>query len=361
MKFNEWTEDGSLRQPILLGVRDDKAARSVTRERESVQRARRSIRPSARKPIAAKRAAPKRGAIVAQLQAIEDDSGDGTLTFPDGARLDVTNLGKTYFPKQQYTKGDVMRYYASVADTILSLIEHRPLVLKRYPDGVGAPPFFQQNAPRDIPRGVRTASIDGDKGKSTRIVGGDLLTLLYTVQLGAIDVHPWLSRVKTLKYADYAVLDLDPTPAAPFSRVVTVARYVLNALKDGHYHAAIKTSGSRGLHIFVRLPPRTPYPTAQQFARIIATTVAEDYPKEATVQRSIAKRPRGTVYVDFLQNAEGKSVAAAFSVRARDGAPVSMPVAAQELVSSLRIEDFTIANAAAQAARRGKLWANGLR
>jgi bifunctional non-homologous end joining protein LigD len=361
VKFNEWTADGSLRQPILLGVRDDKAPRSVTREAESVQRAGRSIRPSARKPVAAKLLAPKRGGIVAQLQAIEADSGDGTLTFADGATLDVTNLGKKYFPKQKYTKGDVMRYYAAVADTILPLIADRPLVLKRYPDGVDAPPFFQQNAPRDVPRGVRTATIDSDKGKSTRIVGGDLLTLLYTVQLGAIDVHPWLSRVKSLKYADYAVLDLDPTPAAPFSRVVTIAKYVLDALKDGHYHAAIKTSGSRGLHLFITLPPRTAYPAAQEFARIIATTVAEDYPKEATVQRSIAKRPRGTVYVDFLQNAEGKSVASAFSVRARDGAPVSMPIAEKELASGLRIEDFTIANAAAQAVKRGKLWENGLR
>ena len=166
VKFNEWTEDGSLRQPVLLGVRDDKAPRSVTREAESVQRKRRSIRPSARKPIAATRAAPKRG-IVAQLQAIEDAAGNGTLTFPGGATLDVTNLGKKYFPKQKYTKGDVMRYYASVADTILPLIEDRPLVLKRYPDGVDAPPFYQQNAPHDLPSGVRTASVGSDKGKST--------------------------------------------------------------------------------------------------------------------------------------------------------------------------------------------------
>jgi bifunctional non-homologous end joining protein LigD len=360
VKFNEWTEDGSLRQPILLGVRDDKAPRTVTREAESVQRKRRSIRPSPRASAKAVRVAPKRGGIVAQLQAIEDDSGDGTLAFPHGGTLGVTNLGKKYFPKQKYTKGDVMRYYASVADTILPLIEDRPLVLKRYPDGVGAPPFFQQNAPHDVPKGVRVATVESDKGKSMRIVGGDLLTLLYTVQLGAIDVHPWLSRVKSLRYADYAVLDLDPTPAAPFSRVVTVAKHVLEALKDGRYHAAIKTSGSRGLHIFITLPPRTTYSQAQEFARIIATAVAEDYPKEATVQRSIAKRPRGTVYVDFLQNAEGKSVAAAFSVRARDGAPVSMPIAEKELVSELRIEDFTIANAAAQAAKRGKLWTNGL-
>jgi bifunctional non-homologous end joining protein LigD len=361
VKFNEWTEDGSLRQPILLGVRDDKAARTVTREAESVRRKGRSIRPSARAPEKPPRGATKKDDVVAQLRTIEDDSGEGTLTFPDGGALDVTNLGKKYFPKQKYTKGDVMRYYASVGDTILPLIEDRPLVLKRYPDGIDAPPFFQQNAPRDVPKGVRTASIGSDEGKSTRVVGGDLLTLLYTVQLGAIDVHPWLSRVKSLKYADYAVLDLDPTPAAPFSRVVTIATYVLAVLKDGHYHAAIKTSGSRGLHIFISLPPRTTYPKAQEFARIIATTVAEDYPKEATVERSIAKRPRGTVYVDFLQNAEGKSVAAAFSVRARDGAPVSMPIAEKELVSGLHIEDFTIANAAAQAAKRGKIWENGLR
>jgi bifunctional non-homologous end joining protein LigD len=233
-------------------------------------------------------------------------------------------------------------------------------VLKRFPDGIGAAPFFQQNAPRDVPKGVRTASVESSDGKSTRIVGGDLATLLYTVQLGAIELHPWLSRVKSLRYADYAVLDLDPTPTAPFALVVKVARRILDALTETGYRAAIKTSGSRGLHLYVTMAPRTTYPRAAEIARIVATAIAEEYPTEATVQRSIAKRPRGTVYVDFLQNAEGKSVAGAFSVRARDGAPVSMPIAASELGRALHIADFTLANAAAQAATRAKLWARGL-
>lgn len=294
--------------------------------------------------------------MVAQLRTIENGSGSGTLHFPGGETLAVTNLSKIYFPEERYTKGDVMRYYASVARTILPLVKDRPLVLKRYPDGIGKPPFFQQNAPRDVPKGVRSALVPSSEGKSRRIIGGDLPTLLYAVQLGAIDVHPWLSRVGSLDAADFAVLDLDPTLHASFARVAKVARRILESLDQAGYRAAVKTSGSRGVHIFVAMPPRTSYAQAQDFARTVATAVAEAHPKEATIERAIARRPRGTVYIDFLQNAEGKSVAAAFSVRARAGAPVSMPIAATELAGTLRIEDFTIANAASQAGRRGKQW-----
>ncbi len=295
--------------------------------------------------------------LVTQLHAIEKGGGNGTLRLPDGETLDVTHLSKIYFPKERYTKGDVMRYYAAVARTILPFMKDRPLVLKRYPDGIGRPPFYQQNAPRYVPEGVRSALVPSSDGKSRRIIGGDLPTLLYTVQLGAIDVHPWLSRVGSLDAADFAVLDLDPTPQASFGRVVKVAQKLLESLERGRHRAAIKTSGSRGVHIFVPMPPRTSYAQAQDFARAVATAVAEESPKDATIERSIAKRPRGTVYIDFLQNAEGKSVAAAFSLRARDGAPVSMPIAANELTGALRIYDFTIENSAAQAARRGKQWA----
>jgi bifunctional non-homologous end joining protein LigD len=222
---------------------------------------------------------------------------------------------------------------------------------------IGKPPFYQQNAPRDVPKSVRSALVPSSDGKSRRIIGGDLPTLLYGVQLGAVDVNPWLSRVGSLGAADFAVLDLDPTPQASFTRVVKVARQIVESLTRGRYRAAIKTSGSRGVHIFVPMPPRTSYAQAQDFARTVATAVAEESPKDATIERSVAKRPRGTVYIDFLQNAEGKSVAAAFSLRARDGAPVSMPIAVSELTDSLRIDDFTIVKSAAQSARRGKQWA----
>jgi bifunctional non-homologous end joining protein LigD len=360
VKFNEWTEDGSLRQPILLGVRDDKSGRAVRREAPSLQQSRRKIRPQATAPGGARRTAGG-SRVVTQLRAIEDDGGNGTVRFPDGTTLDVTNLSKRYFPKQHFTKGDVMRYYASIAKTVLPLMADRPLVLKRFPNGIDAAPFFQQNAPNDVPKGIRTETVQTDDGESTRIVGGDLPTLLYTVQLGAIELHPWLSRIKSLQYADYFVLDLDPTPGASFALVMKVAQHTLSALTKTGFHAAMKTSGSRGLHLFVRMAPRTTYERASEIARIIATAIADEYPGEATVERMKKKRPPGTVYVDFLQNAEGKSVAGAFSVRARDGAPVSMPIAEAELRRALHITDFTLANAAAQAAARGKTWKRGLR
>lgn len=304
-----------------------------------------------------KAASPGRGqGIVAQLRKIEDSDGRGTIRFSDGKTLDVSHLDKIYFPDGGYTKGDVMRYYASVADVMLPLIADRPLVLKRYPEGISADSFFQQNAPLDAPSSVRVMSVKSATGTSRRIVGGGLPTLLYTVQLGAIDVHPWLSRVQTLQFADFAVLDLDPMPRARFDRVKKVALWIGEILEEAGYRAAIKTSGSRGLHIFVPMPARTKYEEAQQFARTIATEIAEAHPREVTIQRLIAKRPPGTVYVDFFQNAEGKSVAAPFSLRAKAGATVSMPVAWNELHAALQITDFTIENAPAIAKARARHW-----
>jgi bifunctional non-homologous end joining protein LigD len=294
--------------------------------------------------------------VDAQLRAIEKNGGEGTVNFGGGKTLDVSHLNKEYFPEAKYTKGDVMRYYAAVAPYILPRIKDRPLVLKRFPDGVGKPPFYQQNAPRDTPRAVRVAEVKSSKGASRRIIGGDLPTLLYTVQLGAIDVHPWLSRLKTLRYADFAVLDLDPGKGVGFEKVIGVARWIGEYLKKAKYPALIKTSGSRGIHIFVPMPPRTTYEKAQQFARTIAEETAEEHPKEATIQRMIAKRPRDTVYVDFLQNAEGKSVAAPFSLRANSGAMVSMPIAWNELTVSLYLDAFTIVTGAAQAKKRARYW-----
>ena len=354
VKFNEWTEDGSLRQPILLGIRDDKKSRTVVREAPSLQRARRQVRPVA---STQKAASPARGqTIVAQLRKIEDNDGGGTIHFPGGKTLDVSHLDKIYFPGAGYTKGDVMRYYASVAAVMLPLIADRPLVLKRYPEGINADSFFQQNAPMDAPTSVRVVSVKSANGTNRRIVGGGLPTLLYTVQLGAIDVHPWLSRVKMLQFADFAVLDLDPMPRARFDRVKKVALWIGEILKKAGYRATVKTSGSRGLHIFVPMPAHTKYKEAQQFARTIATEIAEAHPREVTVQRLIAKRPAGTVYVDFLQNAEGKSVAAPFSLRAKAGATVSMPIAWNELNGALQIKDFTIENAPAIAKARAGHW-----
>jgi bifunctional non-homologous end joining protein LigD len=299
--------------------------------------------------------------IVAQLTAIERaPQGSGTLSFPCGATLAVTNLGKLWFPSDGISKGEVMRYYARVAPVMLPLIADRPLVLKRFPDGVDGPSFYQQVAPTEAPDGVRVAAVNTSKGKERRLIGGDLPTLLYTVQLGAIDVHPWLSRLRTIQFADYSVLDLDPGPRAGFAKAVRMALRIREALAKRGYRAAIKTSGSRGLHLFIPMPPRTAFPAAQQFGRTIATAIAAGYPKDATVERMLAKRPADAVYIDFLQNAEGKSVAAPFSARARKGATVSTPLNWNEVNEGLDPAAFTVATVAPTAARRGRIWVGPL-
>jgi len=210
--------------------------------------------------------------------------------------------------------------------------------------------------------GVRVETIeDADGDRVERLVGGSLATLLYQVQLGTISVDPWHARVQSLDFADWSVIDLDPGPRAKFERVVEVATWVKEELDQLGLRAAIKTSGASGLHIFLPLPPRTSNESALLVAQIVATRVAQAHPKEATVERGVAARPKSTVYVDYLQNVLGKSVAAAYAVRARPGATVSTPLEWSELTPRLDPADFTVETVAARFARVGDLWAAGLK
>ena len=373
VKFNEWTADNRLRQPIFLGVRDDKAAREVTREASSVQKAggtvtrrRRAAGASVKRSTPATRATKAGGpgtSLESELESAERERRDASLTFGRGVSLTFTSLEKVWFPGRAggFTKGDVLRHYVRVAPLILPVMADRPLVLKRFPNGIDAEAFYQQKAPPSPPNGVRVETIeDADGDRVDRLVGGDLATLLYQVQLGTISVDPWHARVKTLGFADYTVIDLDPGPRATFERVVEVATFVKEELDRLGLRAAIKTSGSTGLHIFLPLPPRTSNEAALLVAQLVATRVATAHPKEATVERTVSDRPKSTVYVDYLQNVLGKSVAAAYAVRARPGATVSTPLAWKELTPKLDPREFTIETVGARFSRVGDLWASSL-
>src|SRR5215208_279276 len=192
--------------------------------------------------------------VEAQLRAIERGDGEGELSFGRGATLHVSSLSKPFFPKAGVTKGGLMRYYTRVAHMLLPEIEGRALVLKRYPDGVAGSMFFQQNAGEHVPDVVRVATLDTvELGAKPRIIGGDLATLLYTVQLGAIEVHPWLSRVADIDSADRCLIDLDPGENVPFSTVVALARDVLRITEECELSTAMKTSGSSGIHLVISL------------------------------------------------------------------------------------------------------------
>ena len=341
VRFNEWTNDGHLRQPVYLGLRTDKSAGDIVREAVTVSRT--SVRP-----------------VLAALTNIEKAGGDGTLPI-DANALTVSNLDKVYFAAAEKTKGDVMRYYAAVAPVLLPFIADRPLVLRRYPNGIDQPAFFQQRVAKGVPAAVRCELMEQEKGGSERrIVGGDLFTLLYSSQLGAIDVNPWHSRIGSIDNPDYSIIDLDPGSGVAFRRVIDVARWIKEVMDELGVVGALKTSGATGLHVYLPLPPDTSYESSLLLAKLIATWVAKRHAKEATVTRTVKARPRGTVYVDFLQNVQGKSVASVFSVRARPAASVSTPLQWKELMNDLDPRDFTIDNVLSGAAARGKAWGRAL-
>jgi bifunctional non-homologous end joining protein LigD len=356
VRFTEWTADRKLRHPVYLGLRDDKRAQSV--EIEDVPQ---------KKPTKGQR--PKHdphgevAAVVAQLQALEDARKDGVIALPDGSRLGVTNPAKLFWPKLKLTKGDLLRYYATVSPYLLPVVADRPLVMKRFPNGIDGLAFYQQKKVGEkpppgvrlevLPEGLDPMSEPGAR----RFVGGALMTLLYMTQLAAISQDPWFSRVQSPLDADYVALDLDPDDHTPFSRVLDVARWVRDELVSLKVTAIPKTSGSSGLHIYIPLPPETSYESGQLFCQIIATVVAAKHPKAATVERKVKARPRGTVYIDFLQNILGKTLATAYSARASDFAGVSTPLTWNEVDRGVDPRDFTIVSAPARFREVGDLWA----
>jgi len=395
VKFTEWTADGKLRHPVYLGLREDKKPEDVIRETKarlsksaqrvqgsgfkvqgsvqgskgSVQRSVQGSKGSVQRSVRNReRAEPNLEPfephpepteplnlepLLTRLQELESGRKDGVLELAGGHRLNVTNLHKVFWPKLKLTKGDVFRYYVEVAPYILPAIADRPLVMKRFPNGVDAPPFYQHRA-QDVPAGVRVETVSVAETRQ-QIIGGDLITLLYMTQLAAISQDPWFSRVQTVQSADYVALDLDPSEGVKFDRVLDVARAIRDELDTLGVVGVPKTSGADGLHIYIPLPPRTPYDAGLIFCQIIATVVAQKYPKIATVERSVrARGPR--VYVDYLQNVLGKTLATAYSARASQYAGVSAPLAWKEVDAGIRREDFTIKTMPGRVKKVGDLW-----
>jgi len=388
VRFTEWTGDGLLRQPVYLGLRDDKPARRVVREDPPApSRRRRSARSTAstsKVSTSAPRATKKRPRptrrhvhasahlelpdasstdLVDALASLERARRDGTLQLPNGDTLRVTNLTKVFWPALGITKGELLRYYATVSSLILPAVDDRPLVMKRFPNGVERKAFYQQRHPDAVPEGVRREVLPADvepsdeEGPRDRLIGGSLTTLLYMTQLAAISQDPWFSRVASPLDQDYAAVDLDPGDGTTFRQVIDVARWVHDVMDRYGIPGVPKTSGSRGLHIYIPLPPGTSYDTGQLLCQILATAVAETHPKVATVERMVKRRPHGTVYVDYLQNILGKTLATAYSARASDYAGVSTPLDWSEVRPGLDPRAFTVRSAPDRFRATGDLWA----
>jgi bifunctional non-homologous end joining protein LigD len=340
VRFADWTEDGHLRHPVFLGVRDDVVPEKITQETKGSHLPLPAPRGEGRgvgpppapqgegrgeRPPPAPRgegaADPETAAVVAALEALEA-RGAGRLRLPSGDELDLGNLKKVLWPTLGITKGELLRYYATIAPQLLPVVRDRPLVMRRFPDGIAKAAFYQHRAPDDVPPGVRAEAVPGHTDVPTRLIGGSLTTLLYMAQLAVISQDPYFSRVQSPSVMDFCAIDLDPMDGAPFSRVLDVARWVRDELDALGVAAFPKTSGASGLHIFVPLPPGTPYKAGLIFCQIVGELVARRHPKEATVERTVSRRDPTSVYVDCLQNIEGKTLACASApARANMAAP----------------------------------------
>lgn len=314
-----------MRHPQFEGMREDKKPTSIHREKPKADAT----------PKSAKKATP---------------SAHSELPF------ELTHPDKIFFPKHKYTKADMIAYYESVADYMLPYLKDRPCSLNRMPDGITGFSFYQKNN-EHLPDWVPHADIysESNDAKLRWIVGGDLNTLKYMVQLGCIEINPWNSRVGQLDKPDWIVIDLDPEGSITFKQVIEVARTVKEVCDEWSIPTYPKTSGKTGIHIFIPMHAKYTFEQGKNLAHLIVLEVHKRQPKITSVERMPEKRPN-KIYLDFLQNREGQTLAAPYSLRPTPDATVSMPLHWDEVTPALKPTDFTIANALRRLKRTGDLW-----
>ncbi|HET7292531.1 MAG TPA: DNA ligase D [Vicinamibacteria bacterium] len=322
VRYKEWTGDHLLRQPVFLRFRDDKRPEECVRE----EPAKAEATPPASSP------APER-------------------------RVPFSNLDKVFWPEEGYTKGDLIEFYRAVAPWLLPFLKDRPLVLTRYPDGIGGKNFFQKDAPGFVPEWIRTERMWSENAQREidYFVCDDLETLLYLANLGTIPLHIWSSRVRTLQNPDWTILDFDPK-GAPFEHVVRLAREARALCDAMELPSFPKTSGATGLHVLIPLGRQLTYEQSRSLAELLARVITARHPDIATVARNPASRG-GKVYVDFLQNGHGRLLVAPYSVRPRPGATVSTPLAWSEVSKALDPARFTIRTLPPRLEKKGDLLA----
>lgn len=276
----------------------------------------------------------------------------------DGRVVRLTNLGKVFFPAIGATKGDLLRYYAEVAPALLPHVRDRAMVMKRYPEGAEGFFFFMKRAPTPRPAWIETCAIEHSSGNVIDFpIVQDLASLLWLVNLGCIDLNPWYARCDDVDRPDVLHFDLDPVPGATFPNVLEAALVVRDALATLGMRSWAKTTGSKGVHVYV---PIVRGPTQRQvweLAKAFAHTLAARHPRLLTAEYRVALRPKGRVLVDYNQNAWGRTLASVYSVRPRPRASVSTPVTWAEVERGIELDDFRIDNVPARIAEVGDLWA----
>jgi bifunctional non-homologous end joining protein LigD len=282
--------------------------------------------------------------------------------------LSVSNLDKVLFPRDGFTKGDLIAYYRGIAPVMLSHLRDRPLTLQRYPNGIEAESFFEKHVPKGAPEWIRTVTLSSPEGRrerTTYLVCNDEASLAFVANLGAIVLHVWTSRVDAIETPDFVFFDLDPGEQCTLRTIARVALTLRELLAAVKIEALVKTSGGMGLHVVIPLAPVYTYDDVKLFAEAVARQVEHGDPEHVTLERATARRDRRAVYLDYVQIGRGKTMVSAYSVRARDGAPVSTPLDWSEVeafarkrsgVPSDAFAAYTMRTAPRRVARDGDLW-----
>ncbi|HLA74354.1 MAG TPA: DNA ligase D [Gammaproteobacteria bacterium] len=352
VKFSEWTSDKRMRHPVFIGIRDDKDPHECKFEFEHATDD--QIRAAQRHKMLSP-STPRHNTLRPEEFLRSRHVVDELKIATDGYSVSLTHLEKLYWPEQGINKGDLLKYYCAMAPHIIPYIKNRPLILKRYPDGVNEP-FFYQHDIDNAPEFLRTIRLKTDEGRTLNYALCDNLAgLLYIVNLGTIAQHPWHSRVGTLDYPDWMVFDLDPQ-GVDFNSVCDVALALRDILSRLGLSAYVKTSGSRGMHVYVPVQPTYTYERVASFAASVARIVERRNPSLVTLERSLAKRPTACVYLDHLQNARGKTIVSAYSPREREEATVSTPLKWREVDRKLNPKIFTLAKARQRVTKQGDVF-----
>jgi bifunctional non-homologous end joining protein LigD len=282
---------------------------------------------------------------------------DNVVLTVEGKEVRVTNLRKIFWPELGLTKGDLLQYYADVADALLPHIRNRAMVMKRYPHGASGEFFFMKRAPVPRPAWIEICRIDhGSKGVIDFPMIQDRAALMWVINLGCIDLNQWYATCDDVDRPDYLHFDLDPGVGAAFDRVLETAQVVHEALDTLKMPSYAKTTGSKGIHVYVPIVRGPEQKQVWMFAKTVAQTLAAARPDLITAEYRVAKRPRGRVLVDYNQNRWGSTLASVYSARPRPEATVSTPVTWKEVAKGVRIEDFTVKTVPARVQKLGDLW-----
>jgi len=332
VKFAQWTKAGIVRHAVFVALREDKTPRDIVREAE--QRSAPEVKEDdfARQMPSPRKQAGRRNKV--------DQSSPVTV---EGVRL--THPGKILFPDTGLTKLELARYYQSVAPWILTELKQRPLSLVRCPDGHAGKCFFQKHAGQGMPDAIEPIEVPEGEGTAQYMMVNDVAGLVATVQMGVLELHAWGSNARALMQPDRIVFDLDPAPDVPWPTVVEGAQLLRGLLQEIGLKCFLKTSGGKGLHLMVPIRPEHDWDVVKDWAHRVAAHLARHIPDRFIARMSKAARS-GKIFVDYLRNAPGSTTVVAYSVRARDGAPVSVPITWEELEGGVKPDSFHVANMA---------------